>query len=215
MIDVTDSLFSLETNHTSNLFRVTEHGHLEHIHYGALLPLGEIASLTTKRVIMHGSSVVYDTVKNSNYCLYNIPLEWSGVGCGDYRQTPIEVKLSNGTYRTDFVYDSHEILSGCVPMETLPSAYDDEDTAQTLRLTMVDHVAALELQLYYTVFPKVDVITRRALLINHGAGEVCIRRLMSICSWTWRTRDSPLLPSMARGSKRRTGMIANCITVSL
>ena len=180
MIDVTDSLFSLETNHTSYLFRVTEHGHLEHIHYGALLPLGEISSLTTKRIIMHGSSVVYDTAKSANYCLDNIPLEWSGIGCGDYRQTPIEVKLSDGTYRNDFIYESHEVLSGCVPMEILPSAYDDEDTAQTLRLTLVDHSAALELQLYYTVFPKVDVITRRAVLVNHGAGEVFIRRLMSM-----------------------------------
>ena len=180
MINVTDSLFSLETNHTSYLFRVTEHGHLEHIHYGARLPLGEVSSLTTKRVIMHGSSVLYDTAKGSAYCLDNIPLEWSGVGCGDYRQTPIEVKLSNGTYRTDFVYESHEILSGCVPMETLPSAYDDEDLSQTLRLTLLDHSAALELQLYYTVFPNVDVITRRAVLVNHGVCEVFIRRLMSM-----------------------------------
>ena len=65
MINVTDSLFSLETNHTSYLFRVTEHGHLEHIHYGVHLPLGEISTLTTKRVIMHGSSVLYDTAKDS------------------------------------------------------------------------------------------------------------------------------------------------------
>ena len=180
MINVTDSLFSLETNHTSYLFRVTEHGHLEHIHYGVHLPLGEISTLTTKRVIMHGSSVLYDTAKDSAYCLDNIPLEWSGVGCGDYRQTPIEVKLSNGTYRTDFVYESHEILSGCVPMEALPAAYDDENLTQTLRLTLVDHSAALELQLYYTVFPNVDVMTRRAVLINHGVCDVFIRRLMSM-----------------------------------
>ncbi len=179
MIAFQDQVFTLETERTSYLFRITPFGHLEHIHYGERIPPGETESLLTKRSIMHGSSVLYSE-KDNTYCLDNIPLEWSGVGCGDYRQTPIEVKLSDGTYRTDFVYASHEIVQGCVKMETLPSAYDDSKTAETLIVTLTDAAGGLNLLLYYTVFPTVDVISRRAVLVNTGAGAVTIRRFMSL-----------------------------------
>ncbi len=180
MIDYRDRVFSLETDHTGYIFRITEHGHLEHVHYGARVPAGEIEPLLTKRVIAQGSSVLYDTAPDSAYSLDNILLEWSGVGCGDYRQTPIEVRLGDGTYRTDFVYASHEVLPGCVSMETLPSAYDDEKNAETLCVTMLDLAAKLKLLLYYTVFSNTDVISRRAVLVNDGDRPVSIRRIMSM-----------------------------------
>ena len=179
MITFSDQVFALETDQTSYLFRITPHGHLEHIHYGERVPLGEVETLSLKRAIMHGSSVSYSQ-QDSAYCLDNLPLEWSGVGCGDYRQTPLEVKLSDGTFRTDFVYASHEIVSGCVPMESLPSAYDETNAAETLIVTLVDAVAALTLQLYYTVFPAVDVISRHVVLTNTGESAVSIRRIMSM-----------------------------------
>ena len=179
MIAVQDQAFTLETERTGYLFRVTQYGHLEHIHYGVRIPQNEIETLLTKRSIMHGSSVPY-SAQDDAYCLDNIPLEWSGVGCGDYRQTPLEVKLADGTYRTDFVYDSYEIVSGCVPMESLPAAYDDTNTAETLIVTLIDPASACKLLLYYTVFPAVDVISRRAALVNTGEGDVSIRRIMSM-----------------------------------
>lgn len=179
MITFNDQVFALETNQTSYLFRVTKFGHLEHIYYGEIIPREEIESLQTKRSIMHGSSVMYSE-QDETYCLDNIPLEWSGVGCGDYRQTPVEVKLSDGTFRTDFIYVSHEIVSGCVSMSTLPNAYDDSGSAETLVITLADQAGDMQLLLYYTVFPSVDVISRRAVLINTGSSAISIRRIMSM-----------------------------------
>ena len=179
MISYQDSVFYLESDHTSYLFRVTPFGHLEHIHYGERVPQGEIEPLLLKRNIMHGSSVLYSETDDA-YCLDNLKLEWSGIGCGDYRQTPLEVKLSNGTFRTDFVYVSHEIVSGCIPIETLPSSYDETNAAETLVVTMQDSAGKLELLLHYTVFASVDVITRRAVLVNAGESPVSIRRIMSM-----------------------------------
>jgi len=179
MITFNDQVFALESNQTSYLFRVTKFGHLEHIHYGEIVSHDEIESLQTKRSIMHGSSVMYSE-QDETYCLDNIPLEWSGVGCGDYRQTPVEVKLSDGTFRTDFIYVSHEIVSGCVSMNTLPNACDDSVSAETLVITLADQAGDMQLVLYYTVFPYADVISRRAVLINTGSTAISIRRIMSM-----------------------------------
>ncbi len=180
MITEQNAVFYLETAQTSYIFRVTPFGHLEHIYYGGKIPRESTDSLRLKRNIQTGSAVLYNAKLDPAYCLDNICLEWSGIGCGDYRQTPAEIRLSDGTYRTDFVYDSYRILDGCVPLEILPSAYDESGKAQTLALSLKDEPAGLKLTLYYTVFPATDVITRRVVLENAGAGEISIRRLMSL-----------------------------------
>lgn len=107
-ISVNNGVFSLCTKDTSYIFRVTKFGHLEHIHYGARIPEGDVEPLAVKHELQLGSSVMYDTSDN-NYCLDALCLEWSGVGRGDYRQTPIEAKLPDGSFANDFIYASHEI----------------------------------------------------------------------------------------------------------
>ena len=174
------SVFYLETAQTSYVFRVTPFGHLEHVYYGETIPRESIDSLRMKRNIQTGSAVLYNAALDPAYCMDNICLEWSGIGSGDYRQTPAEIKLTDGTFRTDFVYESSSIVNGCVPMESLPSAYDEANEAQTLCISLIDKPGSLRLRLYYTVFPSADVITRRAVLENNSAGEISIRRLMSM-----------------------------------
>ncbi len=174
-------IFRLETEKSSYWMRVTPFGHLEHLHFGALLREGDPAPLALKRTMPYGSAVNYSE-SDSTYCLDTLCLEWSGLGKGDYRNPPCEIKMPDGSFVTDFVYRGHEIISGCVPMECLPSAYADADTegVETLRIDMEDSLHPLKLSLYYTVFPDVNVITRRCVVTNGGEGEVSLRRIMSM-----------------------------------
>lgn len=174
-----NGVFTLKTENTGYIFRITKFGHLEHLHYGAALPEGDYEALAVKHDIQLGSSVMYSKDDN-NYCLDNLCLEWSGVGRGDFRQTPIELKLADGSFANDFVYESHEIKRGCVPMQSLPNAYDDENEAETLVVRLREKTHDVTLVLYYTVFPKSDVISRRCVLINNCAEDISIRRIMSM-----------------------------------
>ncbi len=179
MIEQCDKLFRLTTNETSYWFRITDFGHLEHIHYGERLAPQDPEGLLLKRAALYGSSVVYDP-SDPTYCLDNICLEWSGIGRGDYRRSPSEIKMPDGTFTCDFVYKSHRILKGCVEMDALPSSYGEESDCDTLEVTMSDESNNVELLLYYTVFWQTDVITRRAVLINRNEKPLVIRRLMSM-----------------------------------
>lgn len=172
-------VFMLRTKNSSYILRKTKFGHLEHIHYGAPVSETDVPALELKNSIQTGSSVMYDATDDT-YCLDTMCLEWSGVGRGDYRQTPFEAKLSDGSFANDFVYESHEILRGCVPMKSLPNAYDDEGAAQTLVLTMKERAHEIRLKLYYTVFPDSNVIARRSELVNCSDGDVSLRRFMSM-----------------------------------
>ena len=176
MIECTDKLFRLSTDHTAYLFRVTDFGHVEHLHYGGPVALSDADALGVKATIARGSSILYDEGSDT-YCLDDMALEWSGVGKGDFRNPPAELILPGGGYTNDFLYDSYEIRTGPLPMEKLPTAYGDE--AETLILHLKEKAASVTLDLVYTVYPREDVIARRAVLKNGGEGPVVIDKLMS------------------------------------
>lgn len=171
-IEIKDAVFGLHTDHTSYLFGVDHYRHLEHIHYGRRVRIEDAEALRLKNTVPYGDSVTVD--ENGEMCLDSIPLEWSGNGRGDYRPTPLSVSTPQST-SSDFIYDSYEIVSGKASLEDLPSSYGAE---QTLIIHMIDQVMHAKLNLYYAVYPKTDVISRWAEIINDGE-DLVLHRMMS------------------------------------
>lgn len=177
-IHVSDGLFRLDTADTSYWFRTTPFGHLEHLHYGELIPDGSsYESLRFKHELTHGSAVLYDEKADPTYCLEELPLEWSGVGKGDFRSCPMEVRMPDGSFTCDFVYESHRIVPGIVRMKSLPQSAGEG--AETLIVTLKDKAFDIFLDLYYTVYSEENVISRRAVLRNESQDPVTINRIMS------------------------------------
>ena len=176
-----NGLFRLDTDNSSYWLRVSPFGHLEHIHFGGKLSSGDAAPLALKRTVPYGSAVLYSE-EDPTYCLDTLCLEWSGLGKGDYRNCPCEVKMPDGSFVSDFVYKSHEIIEGCVAMECLPSAYADADTegVETLRIDLRDTLFPVEISLYYTVFPQSNVISRRSTIRNGAEKAISLRKFMSM-----------------------------------
>ena len=180
MIKVEGREFRLTTQTTSYWFRVTPYGHLEHIHYGVRLPDDQpMEPLMLKHTAVVGNCVQY-AADDPLYCLDTLCLEWSGIGKGDYRETPAEIMMPDETYTADFRYVSHTVREGCAPMDALPTAQGEPDECQTLAVELRDESNAVTLTLYYTVYPKTDVITRRAALTNGNEKPLTIRRLLSM-----------------------------------
>ena len=122
MISYENGIFSLGTENFSYMFRVTNHGQLEHLHFGAPVQSADAEALSCKPGTGWGSSVSYG---DDGTCLDILPYEWSGSGRGDYRESPIGVEMA-----TDFVYQSHVIHEGAVQMLCcLPQAQDETPAA--------------------------------------------------------------------------------------
>jgi len=202
MITIQNKTFILETNNTSYIFKATTHGHLEHIYYGSRLATPDIEALSHKRTARAGSTVAY-TQEDLNYSLDRIPLEWSGIGKGDYRFSPAEIKMPDGSFVSDFVYESHVITEDgsmsqvhgapgdCSPSKVagLPPGITDSDTLPLpvptnpdtiLKINLKDTATALHLTLTYKVFKASNVITRQATLTNQSSAPATIRRLSSM-----------------------------------
>lgn len=176
MIKIENGVFSLNTQNTSYLFRTTSRGHLEHIYYGARVSATDAEALCLKNNMMLGTTVAYDG-ENPAYSLETLPQEYSGIGKGDFRHTPMELILPDGSFVTDFVYESHNVSSTPVTDKTLPFATGE---GETLTVVLADKkYPDLKLELFYTVFEDCNVIARHARLCNGGTGDVIIRKLMS------------------------------------
>ena len=174
MILEQNGVFLLGSEKFSYLFRVTAHGQLEQLHFGAPVRLEDAAALACKPGLGWGTSVNYDETDGT--CLDVLPLEWSGSGRGDYRESPVELSGKHGAMATDFVYVNHVIHAGTVPMTCgLPQSTDGGETLEVV----LAHPGGLRLKLYYTVFDM--ALTRRAVLENHGEDSVWIHKLMSFC----------------------------------
>lgn len=172
MITYKNGMFLLAGERYSYAFRLTPWGQPEHLHFGAKIRPGDAAALACKPEPGWGCSVVYQ----DNGCLDALPLEWSGSGRSDYRESPVELLLDGKAVPGEFVYQSHEILEGGVATDCgLPQAMDGNETlAVSLR-----HPMGVELVLYYTVFDM--ALVRRAKLVNRSEKTVTVNKLMSFC----------------------------------
>ncbi len=168
--------FRLDTQDLTYLFRVMETGQLEHLYLGKTLIDSNYEVLHTKITAGAGSSIEY-AHEGHKVFLDMTPLEYSGIGKGDFRLTPLEVKMPDGTYVTDFVYDTFEIIQGSLLSESLPTAKEGD---QTLILTLKDRKLPVILKMIYTVFYKTNVITRRVMIENLDEHPLVIRKIMSL-----------------------------------
>ncbi|MCL1813583.1 MAG: alpha-galactosidase, partial [Treponema sp.] len=179
MITKKNGVFCLDTVGTGYIFRLTKHGHPEHIYYGDRLISPNIEALAPKRTAQAGSTVAYDR-EDPLYCLDTMCLEWSGIGKGDYRYSPSEIKMPDAGFVSDFVYQSHSISLGPLPINGLPNARAGESECTSLSLCMADKACDVMLTMIYTVYEQTNVITRRVVLENNDTRPLVIRRLLSM-----------------------------------
>ena len=176
MIKIQDRVFRLETPRTTYILSIDDFGHPENIYYGPKIADGDEAAVRMKNTMVLGSAVDY-TEEREGYCLDNVLLDYSGIGKGDYRHSPIELIMPDGSFVCDFVYKEHELFNVPYKSPELPVAHGK---GETLKITLADKkYGNLELQLYYTLFEGRDVICRAVELHNKGEGDVYIRKLMS------------------------------------
>jgi len=179
MIAFKNEHFILETKDLNYIIHLLPTGHLEHIYFGRKLIDENYEPLHTKITAGMGSTIEYQNEKGKLF-LELYPLEYSGIGKGDYRLTPLELKMPDGTFVSDFIYESHEIIKGILAFTELPQAETHDEEVETLIIHLRDEHAKCSLDLIYTVFKESNIISRRVRLINHHEEPLMIRKIMSM-----------------------------------
>mgnify|MGYP002589016998 FL=1 len=192
MITEENGVFHIRTETYSYLFKIDTYGLPEHLHFGAPVKTRDAGALSCRPGLGWGASILLDA-KDTASCPDVLPLEWSGSGRGDYRESPLELVGEPA----DFRYAGYKIHEGGVSMACgLPQAHD---ALETLEITL--RQPGGELTLFYTAFPT--AIVRRTVLTNTGDKPLRLNRLMSFCvdlpgSYTMATFNGGWIAEMRR-----------------
>ncbi|SEO15039.1 alpha-galactosidase [Amphibacillus marinus] len=157
--------FHLQNNDVSYIFRVLEKtNQLEHLYYGKKVTHQKSYSHLIEREVRTGCNIVEDDHTSS---LEHIKQEYPSYGTTDFRYPAHLIKNEHGSHVTSFQFDSYETVPGKPSLENLPATYVDEDEeAETLIITLKDHVLNVRLQLFYCIYTERPVITRHCKFIN-------------------------------------------------
>ena len=111
----------------------------------------------------------------------SFPMEYPTHGLGDFRESCLQVKTKDGHTACGLRYVSHEIIKGKPSLEGLPATFGNEDECTTLELTCMDDVLNLQVILTYTVFERIDAITRSVAIKNCSKDQINLTKVLSCC----------------------------------
>lgn len=166
--------FRLDSKSFSMLLAVNPLGGLGLLHWGEPLTTTAERSLTDDWI-----ELTKDRSPNANLDLMR--RDFADFGHNDQRVPAYIFELPDGSRVTEFRYLSHEILDGKPALAGLPtSTCEPGDVAKTLRVTLGDSQARLEMDLFFTLYPNHNILARRTLLRNRGPQPVRILKLASL-----------------------------------
>ncbi|WP_191274953.1 alpha-galactosidase [Neobacillus kokaensis] len=173
-----DRIFHLYNRGISYVIQIVHGKYPAHLYWGSRVQTLQPASILTCKSRAFSPT---NEPKDTQFSLDTLPQEYPAFGNGDFRSPAYQLRTRDGSTITEFVYDSHEIFQGKPRLDGLPSAYvEDEDEADTLVITMVDYQLGVGLNLFYTIYRDLDVITRSASFEHRGSHQVKIHKCMSM-----------------------------------
>lgn len=176
--DEKSHVFHLYNNRISYLMEVVHGKYLAHLYWGK-----RVQVLQPGAILSFRSRAFSPTTEPSDpkFSLDTLPQEYPAFGNGDFRSPAYQLLPADGSTMTEFVYNSHEIYQGKRPLNGLPHAYvEGKSEADSLVITMVDSKIGVGLNLHYTIYRDLDVITRSVSFEHLGGQEVEIHKCMSM-----------------------------------
>lgn len=172
-------ILTLQTTRTTYQMKIDDFGFLLHLYYGGKTA-GDMDYLLTYQD-RGFSGNPFDTGNDRTYSMDVLPQEYPVLGAGDYRSSALIIRNADGSDCCDLRYVSHEIRKGKYGLKGLPAVYAEEEEAQTLEILMEDPVSRVQVLLLYGVLEQEDIITRSAIIINHGEDRIVIEKAASAC----------------------------------
>lgn len=169
-------LFKLDTPNTSYVLGIVE-GWPLHYYYGKRLHHADAAYLARTDEPPYTPS---QNMRDKSSFLDCAPMEYPMGDTGDFREHCLEVCDAHGHNGVEAKYVSHRIFGGKEPLPGLPATFAKPEDCQSLHISLLDARLGLEVVLQYTVFERLDVITRSVRICNHGEA-LHLTKVMSLC----------------------------------
>ena len=176
--DEKNKVFLLNTENTSYGIAIVDDRYVEHLYYGAKLVETDIRYLLREDEAPFTPSV---NKRETGAFLDFAPMEYPETGMGDYRESALCVRDTEGHRASELCYEGYEILAGKPALEGLPATWGEDSQCSTLRVFCRDSLLGMKVTLMYSVFQGSDALTRSVLIENEGEDPLYIEKVLSAC----------------------------------
>ena len=162
-----DRVFSLTNASFSYIFRVSDEGIVENLHFGS--PVNDVgqADVGSVRVARH---LMVDFEGHPNYSLSDTPQEYPVFGSSDFRYPAVHIRSAEGNTVCIPRFRSYAIVKDKPKLNGLPSSRGEG--SETLVITLADEVTGIEIDLSYTIYHDYGVLCRSNRIRNAGTQSV-------------------------------------------
>ncbi len=163
--------FYLESKGVTYAFRIHPSGFLQHWYFGKQVGRDDLTHVAHYTIRGHAA---HNPLMPRDASLDDLAQEFPLFGRSDFRESMLAF-CADGVRVGDFLYDSHAITDTKPEIPGMPSLRG----GQTLCITLKDALHELTVQLYYSVYEDVSVISRRAVVTNNGEKAIQLNRAYS------------------------------------
>jgi len=154
---------------------------LGHVYYGPRLTEGELGWAAGCLGLDEKPYTPDRYPKDEASFFDRFPGEYPAANAGDFRECCLGVRGALGMVDCLPEFRSCEILPGKPALEGLPATFGGAEDCNTLKICLEDQIAGVLVELYYTAFASLDVITRSVRIVNRGSEAVQLDRCLSAC----------------------------------
>lgn len=171
-------LWKLDTPHTSYAMALADKKWLGHVYYGPRI--GDMDLAWALR--LEQPPFTPNKNQREEVTFFDcFPSEYPVENQGDLRETCLAVRTEKNQVDCLPVFDHFEILPGKPELSGLPATFGTTEDCATLKLVLKDDQTHVTVELYYTAFNSLDVITRSVVIRNQGSTPVWIDKALSCC----------------------------------
>lgn len=175
--DEKNQFFHLFNDNFSYVIGIEKNRYLTHRYLGKRLPF-YAGSNALQRIDRGFATNPFP--EERTFSLNELPLEMSTQGNGDHRIPNFQIRSNSGHDVTDFHYQSYSISHSKKPLPALPSLRQNQSEVTTLSIRLVDSQQNLALDMIYTLFEDLSILTRSTAFTNQGLAEVYLENAGSM-----------------------------------
>lgn len=175
----TSKEFHLHNEEISYIMKILPNGHIGQIYFGSKVAVKEGYSDYIETAPRYMTSYVFED--DWYFSLEQIKQEYPVFGTTDYRSPAFRIEQPNGSNISDFTYKGHEIIKGKPSIPDLPATYlNDASEASTLRIDLYDNITDVKLELFYTIYKDINIVSRWSKFVNEGNQVQYLDKAMSM-----------------------------------
>ena len=171
-------VFKLDTPNSSFALALADKKWLGQVYYGPRIETTDLAWV----LALDQRPYTPDRFPRETVSFFDaFPSAYPVTNAGDFREPCLAVRTICGQWDCRPQFREYEILSGKPALDGLPATFGNQGDCNTLKITLADDHTGVEVELYYTAFTRLDVITQSVRIYNRGDNSVWLERALSAC----------------------------------